>query len=58
MMILTVRLQNKEVLRNNNVILKLKFFLIILFLDELMLTEVTSIDKAGFQKDTFRRVLL
>ena len=51
MMILMVRI--KIILRNNNVISKSKLFIIILFLDELMLTEVTSIDKAGFQKDAF-----
>jgi len=50
MMILMVR---KNLLRNNYVISKSKLFIIILFLDELMLTEVTSIDKAGFQKDAF-----
>ena len=50
MMILMVR---KNLLRKNYVISKSKLFIIILFLDELMLTEVTSIDKAGFQKDAF-----
>ena len=52
--LMTILMVRKNLLRNNYVISKSKLlYLSFYFLDELMLTEVTSIDKAGFQKDAF-----